>query len=311
MNKNIFIITLVLILLILGCKEQQEKVQAGLKDGSLNSRNENETKKQVDTVFASNIFKSVPKIDGNTDDDCWEKSNWNHINYVWMDYNEKIDTYDFSGQFKVVWSSIHNLLYILVEVTDDIFVDGYIFGDDGYHNFDIVEVFIDQNNSGGLHVFDGNAKVGLDWGSNAENAFAYHINVNEPMESETSRFFVACDIDGGNWDSKEIVDYADHFPEFAFRKIDGKYYWEFSLLVYSDSYNRKNPLDSIVKLNEGNVLGFTIAYCDNDNKEENPKTRDHFIGSVFVTEDENNSHWKNADDFGILKLISENIKNKN
>jgi hypothetical protein len=73
-----------------------------------------------------------------------------------------LDSNNYTGKFKIVWSSKTNLLYFLVEVTDHNFVDGFIPGTTAdVYNYDIIEVFIDENKSGGLHVFDGKDSIGL------------------------------------------------------------------------------------------------------------------------------------------------------
>ena len=104
-----------------------------------------------------------------------------------MPYGASVDSTDYSGKYKVVWSSVTNLIYFLVRITDDVFVDGYIpeVTSDIY-NFDVVEVFIDEDMSGGLHVFDGTGATGLEWGTKAENAFAYHIYAPFPGEREVT-----------------------------------------------------------------------------------------------------------------------------
>jgi hypothetical protein len=53
---------------------------------------------------------------------------------------------------------------------------------------------------------------------------------------------------------------------------------------------------------DGKVMGLTLAYCDNDKPDVNPKTRDKFFGSVWVPAAAYNDHWMNADYFGIVKL---------
>jgi hypothetical protein len=102
------------------------------------------------------------------------------------------------------------------------------------------------------------------------------------------------------------VNYASHLPEFALRKNGTKEIWEFSLIVYNDKYNdTSSSNDSArVKLIAGKVMGLSLAYCDNDHPEKEPKIRDKFFGSVWVPETANNEHWKNADYFGIVKLVS-------
>jgi hypothetical protein len=245
---------------------------------------------QDDTVKVPNVG-STPTINGLGDDPCWQNAHWQTIDQVWIPWGGSVEPDDYTGRYKVVWSSTENLLYFLVEITDDVFVDGYVFGPGDYYQYDIVEVFIDEDKSGGIH----NYEVG---GVNAENAFAYHIVVNAPEDGEVNNDFVVCDMAGNTY----TVNYAGHFPELAMRKNGNQYTWEFSLAVYNDTYNNSNPEASRVKLSENKIIGLSLAYCDNDAPDG---TRDNFFGSVWVPEAEYNNHWINADGFGTLKLVPE------
>jgi len=248
---------------------------------------------QDDTVKAPNV-ENIPTIDGLSDDACWGVVNWQSIDQVWIPWGGSVGADDYTGQYKVVWSSTENVLYFLVDITDDVFVDGYEYPDGDYYQHDIVEVFIDEDKSGGVHNYEG---VGV----NAENAFAYHIVVDAPEDGEVNNDFVVCDMTGPG----TTVNYAGHFPELAMRKDGNQYTWEFSLAVYDSSYDNGDPEASRVDLSEGKISGLSLAYCDNDSINEEPKTRDNFFGSVEVPEDEYNDHWINADGFGTIKLIGE------
>jgi len=228
--------------------------------------------------------ETVPVIDGDASDACWEEAEWYEIDQTWIPWGLEIDSADFFGRFKASWSASQNLVYLYVEITDDAFVDGYVFPNDGYYNFDIVEVFLDEDASGGDHTLD-------------ENAFAYHLAVNAPAEGETTTSFHACDL-GGNW---TIRDYASHFPELAMKKTGNKYCYEFSLAVHGDTYDPSDPEASRVTLTGDKEIGLSLAYCDNDAPDG---TRDNFFGSVWVPQEEYNSHWENADGFGRIRLTS-------
>jgi hypothetical protein len=58
-------------------------------------------------------------------------------------------------------------------------------------------------------------------------------------------------------------------------------------------------------LQEGKIMGLILAANDDDQPEVNPKetVRDNMIGSVAVTKERYNDCWKNADDFGTVKLV--------
>lgn len=235
--------------------------------------------------------ETVPSIDGEMTEACWAEAQWYAIDQTWINWGEKIDSSDFSARFKMSWSEAENLVYYFVEVTDDAFIDGYVWDDDGYYNFDIVEVFIDEDASGGLHALDNDPQ----WGENSENAFSYHLAVNAPEEGGVESSFLACDLDGG-WAK---INYADHFPELALRKVGNKYYYEFSMKVYADTYDHSNPEASRVTLKGNKVMGMSLAYCDNDSPDGE---RDNFFGSVWVPQSEYNDHWKNADGYGKVRL---------
>lgn len=268
-----------------------------------------ETTIQDDTVKVMSLTE-FPVFDGLGSDNCWSGCNWQSIDQVWIEYGQPLDSADFHGRFKIAWSPAENVLCFLVEIVDDVFVDGYAYARDpatggGYSNYDIVEVFIDQNKSGGLHVFDGTGNTARDWGTNAENAFAYHISANRPPVGEVTHQKIVCDIAGKDWGNYYIPNFAGHLPEFALRQADGKFIWEFSLQVYNDNYDAANPAASWVLLKPGDLMGLSVAYCDNDQPDEVPKQRDNFIGSVWVPAAAFNDHWMNANGFGTIQLLGD------
>lgn len=257
---------------------------------------------QADTVKVPNV-NDIPVIDGKGNDACWLEAEWQNIDEFWIEYGLALDSTDFTGRYKLIWSSATNLLYFHIEVNDDEFIDGWpeVAGD--YYHFDIIEIFLDPDKSGGLHVFDGTGQTGVDWGTNAENAFSYHINIDLPDSGGISTEKVVNDIAGTDWGDRWNPDFADHFPEMALIEDDGKYFWEFSLKVYDDSYDYNNPEASLMTLEPGNIMGLSLAYCDNDGVDEDPKTRDNFIGSVWVPEEKYNDHWMDADGYGVIELL--------
>ena len=253
----------------------------------------------VKAGVGANNTVSFPVIDGDGNDGCWDSAALHQINYTWIEWGVPVDSSDFYGTYKVCWSKETNLLYFYVEITDDVFIDGYNYPNEGYPNFDVLEVFIDEDKSGGLHVFSNNPT----WGMNAENAFSYHLVVNAPADGGTINNVIACDIGGTDWDNKVIMNYASHFPGFIMKKEGNKYIWEFSLKIYKDTYDNDNPEASRVILDENKVMGMSLAYCDNDQPDGQ---RDNFFGSVWVSKEAYNNHWKNADDYGLLRFIEAN-----
>jgi len=246
---------------------------------------------QDDTVKTPDVAENTPTLNGDSIDACWAEVDWQTIDQVWIPWGGSVEAEDYTGRYKIVWSSTENVLYFLVEITDDVFVDGYVFGPGDYYNYDIVEVFIDEDKSGGIH----NYETG---GVNAENAFAYHIVVDAPEDGEVNNDFVVCDMAGNTY----TVNYAGHFPDLAMKKTGNQYTWEFSLAVYDDTYDNSNPENSRVDLSEGKIIGLSLAYCDNDAPD---LERDNFFGSVEVSHADSNDHWINADGFGTIELTGD------
>jgi hypothetical protein len=252
---------------------------------------------QDDPVLAPDVG-APPVIDGIGNDPCWQKAEWQRIAQVWIPYGGSVDSTDYSGRYKVVWSSVTNLLYFLVEIHDDEFVDGYLpdQSDGAIYNFDISEVFIDENRSGGEHRYDGAT-------SNAENAFAYHMYAACPANGETT---TTCRVEdmAGTETNPRTADYSSHFPEFALHVTGNTAVREFSLIVYNDTYTDSAKEAARVQLAADKEMGLSVAYCDNDDRLESPKVRDNMFGSVSEPSP-GNLHWQNADYFGRVKLTAD------
>ncbi len=266
----------------------------------------------ISLLTHSQLIKQAFKMDQMPVFDGEAESNWNapweSINQIWIPYNNLSpfvgysetgtktvmgDT-DFSGRYKVMWNENANVLLFFVEIQDDAFIDGYLKPNGNYPNFDILELFVDENKSGGNHLFDSST-------ANAENAFAYHIAVNKPAQNQVTNTMVgAMDVKGTTWG--DVVDYQFHFPNFAFKNLgNGKYTYELSLKLYKDDYNGVNASLSIKDLIIGQNIGLSIAYCDNDNPDG---LRDHFFGSVPLSSLNNNDSYLNASLFGTINLAT-------
>lgn len=260
------------------------------------------SEKVIGGFHAYNTGATKPTFDGVADDALWQNVTWQYIDQFWMPYGEVLMPDDFSGRFKVMWSDTDNKLYVLAEMVDDVFVDGYVPTDAGAHNFDILEIFIDEDKSGGEHVgvtdFDN---------ANAENAFSFHIAISRPDDGGTTTIKAAADIIGPGW-GDDYANYADHMPDFIVKRDGNKLTWEFSIDVYNDQYDSSKDAAgntaSLINLTEGKTLGFAVAYCDNDT----PGTdRDNFIGSDWGPNNSTegfNDYWKLADNYATLTLNS-------
>ncbi len=235
-----------------------------------------------------------PVIDGDPVDRCWTSGEWEPIGYPWDPWGNGTDSTDFHGRYQVSWSGKENLLYFLVEITDDRFVDGYLFPGEDYQDFDILEIYLDEDGTGGYHAFEDDFQLE----GNAENAFTYHLAARSPAAGETVTAFFACDIHGYQ-SGDHVIDYAGHLEGFALRREGSLTTWEFSLRVYGDTYTNEEPESSREALFMGKEMGFSVAVCDNDS----PGTpREHYYGSVGVPRDAGNSHWIDADYFGVVWL---------
>ncbi len=241
-----------------------------------------------DTINSPRVIQP-PVVDGVGTDMCWDSAAWNPMPYAWKPYAEIIDSVDFHGRFKAVWNQQQNLMYFLFEITDDKFVNGYEFRIDNgeYPLFDVVEIFIDENHSGGDHSIN-------------NNAFAYHIT-----SGNATSYFDVVDI-WPDWDwSHNRVNYKDHFPEFKRANIGNVYTWEFSMMVLTDDFTAGlSPSGFKSTLQAGKEMGFSAAYCDNDNSAVNPQ-RDHFVGSKYLTQANSDASWQNASILGYMKLVNE------
>jgi len=232
----------------------------------------------------------LPTIDGDASDAVWNDASWVDINYMWMPYNTTITTSDFAGRYKVLWNKTTNLLYFLVEITDDKFVNGYVYSksDGSYPLFDVLEVFIDEDRPGSEH------------GCN-NTAYAYHITGGHGTVE-----YEAIDIydpkNNYSWGDGIYVNNSSHLPEFKRTNVGTKYIWEFSLMALKSTYTPNNdPTLFKATLVDGKKMGLTLAYCDNDNSAVNPQ-RDNFIASKYETDANKDISWQNSTTFAHLTL---------
>lgn len=206
-----------------------------------------------------------PTLDGKATEPIWDKVPWHAIDQNWL--GRAYDHNDFDGRFKLVWDS--DALYLLVQIVDDVLYDRNEDPLKLYWDDDCLELFLDEDNSGGLHQFD-------------YNAFAYHLA-----------------LDG------KVVDLApDKTPHLYDGHIistrhteDRLSTWEMAVHVYGSDYIDGGS-NKTIKLTKGKRMGFIIAYCDNDGSME----RENLIGSVFIPGEDKNLAWIDADFFGTLEL---------
>ena len=216
-------------------------------------------------------------IDGIGDDTSWHLASWQPIDQLILGRMPSKE--DFSGRFKILWDE--QQLFLLVEITDDILFDQHADPRYFYWDDDCLEIFLDEDASGGNHLFN-------------YNAFAYHValdnqavDMGEPNVDGSDNFVLLNDHVSSSWRRSE------HSPN--------KVIWELAVKVYDDSFNIQMKKPQSVKLFAGKKLGFMLAYCDNDGSKE----REHFIGSVDIKAVNGNKNlgYITADVFQSLLLI--------
>lgn len=206
-------------------------------------------------------------IDGVADEPVWQQAKWQKLNHRWLgpEYSKE----DFEGQFKVVWTS--NKIYLLGEFVDDTLIDSHRDPLLQYWDDDCLEIFLDEDFSGGDHQYN-------------HNAFAYHVALDNQS------------IDIG---TDKLPHSYSHHVESRWQQQGNKIIWELAIDIYTDAYQDGSDHNLPVKLAAGKIMGLMVAYCDNDGS----TLRENFIGSESAPGDEKDRGWKDAGLFGSLKLV--------
>ena len=214
-------------------------------------------------------------IDGEALESTWDGAEWRNIDkHIIGEYPEKED---FSGRYKLLWNEQH--LYLLAEIADDVIFDRYADPLFRYWDDDCLEIFIDEDASGGNHQFD-------------HNAFAYHVALDNQ----------AVDIGGRLEDgSPDFVLLNDHIDSRWQRQATEPHtvLWEVAIKVFDDSFRTDEPTRP-VSLTADKTMGFMLAYCDNDGSE----AREHFVGSheIEPVNGDKNLGYIDAGVFGTIRL---------
>ncbi|WP_407556840.1 DUF6265 family protein [Winogradskyella sp. 4-2091] len=232
-----------------------------------NYKKKAEKAKPINQFITVKKAKTTPIIDGKADETIWANSGWLPLDQTWL--GDAYTTEDFSGRYKLSWTE--DALYLLAETLDDKLVDNNADPLTAWWDDDCLEIFVDEDNSGGEHQYN-------------HNAFAYHIaldgNVVDMSTKKTGKLY------NSHLESKRIT-------------IGNKTTWEVKISLFNDTYNDEED-NVAVKLKPNKMIGFALAYCDNDNSKE----RENFIGSVYVEGTDKNKGWIDANIFGTLKLIN-------
>jgi len=206
-------------------------------------------------------------IDGVADEAVWQQARWQNLAYRWL--GPEYTAEDFEGRYKVVWTT--DKLYILAEFTDDILIDTHRDPLVQYWDDDCLEIFLDEDFSGGEHQYN-------------HNAFAYHMSLDNQA------------IDIGT--DQQARNYSHHV-ESRWKQHGDKVVWELAIDIYTDAYEDDSDNNRPVTLSAGKVLGLMVAYCDNDGSE----LRENFIGSEKVLSGPKDRGYIDAGLFGALVLV--------
>jgi hypothetical protein len=215
-------------------------------------------------TFVANY--GTPLIDGKSEDPVWQAAEWLPLDQVWI--GKAPSAADFSGRYKILWDE--NNLYLLAEITDDTLIDIHVDGLLKYWDDDCLEIFVDEDASGGNHQYN-------------YNAFAYHIA-----------------LDGRVVDVRPDSSFAYFNEHCTTRRITSgnTSVWEVAVKIF-DGEKYEDAGENVPKmLKSDKKMGFALAYCDNDHSAE----RENFIGSVRVEGEDKNRGWIDAGIFGQLTL---------
>lgn len=209
---------------------------------------------------------AAPSIDGFAEDRAWDQAEWQDIKHRWL--GPEYTAEDFSGRYKVVWHGTK--IFILAEIVDDTLIDTHRDPLIQYWDDDCLEIFIDEDFSGGDHQFN-------------HNAFAYHVSLdNQTVDIGTNR---------------QAQNYSHHVQSH-WKQQANKIVWELAIDIYPDTYVDGSNDNTPVTLAAGKLMGLMIAYCDNDGSE----LRENFIGSESVPTGPKDRGWIDAGLFGALSL---------
>lgn len=214
-------------------------------------------------------------IDGNVDK-AWNKAAWQPLNHHIL--GEEPTPEDFSGRFKLLWDE--QFLYLMAEIQDDVLFDQYADPLYRYWDDDCLELFVDEDASGGDHETN-------------FNAFAYHMALDNQ----------AIDMGPNNPDgSTQFIALNDHVVSNWKRAENSPHQvtWEVAVKLYDDTFDISSKENKPQVLNVGKTIGFMLAYCDNDGSKE----REHFYGSTAITpiNGDKNLGFKTADVFSRFVL---------
>lgn len=217
------------------------------------------------TAMKTNV---APVLDGIASDECWADGTWGVLNKQWFSNRPMPDSSDFYARYKVVWTP--EMIYVLMEITDDVFNDDIADPLKNYWEEDCIEIFIDEDKSGGDHKCC----------SQAYNAFAYHIS---PLTLDA--------VDLSN-DGDFVPKLFNNNVDIAVHSVGKLHTAEIAIRIFDDTFNEDNA-NTPLTLTPNKLMGFTMAYCEDDGK-----GREDFL----ATQPGGLDSWMNANLLGELLL---------
>lgn len=221
------------------------------------------------------VYKATSPVtvDGQANEPDWKSAKWYALDKHIL--GDKPAQQDFSGRYKLLWDK--DFLYLLAEITDDVLIDSHPDPKDAYWDDDCLEIFIDEDASGGNHL-------------HSFNAFAYHI----ALDGNVADF-------GNDKNDNGVILLNEHINSRWTRQTVAPYKitWEVAVRLYPDTFNTASP-GKPISLDAEKLIGFMLAYCDNDGSEE----REHFMGShdIEPVNGDKNRGYIDASVFGKLVL---------
>jgi hypothetical protein len=226
-----------------------------------------------DTEYYRAPFATIaPTVDGIASEEIWQDATWVPIAQLYL--GTAPTATDFAGRYKIVWTS--SRLYLLVEITDNLLSDDHADPLTNWWDDDCVEIFLDENKSGGNHQFN-------------YNAFAYHVSASD--------YHV---VDIGTDQNPHLYD--DHIAT-KWTKNGNVYTWELEVKEFPETFVYGGTTQPVT-LTLGKKSGFNIAYCDNDET----TGRESFIGSRFLQPADRDRGYIDASIFATVELVNSTAK---
>jgi len=195
-------------------------------------------------------------VDAIADERAWQLAKWRQVDQLLL--GENLQAEDFTGRYKLLWDSA--ALYMLLEITDDVLIDTHPDPLIKYWDDDCVEIFVDEDGSGGNHQF-------------TYNAFAYHVGLDRNV-SDMGPTLQSTD--------STVQTYNDHIQSHWTRSPQTQVItWELKISLFDDTF-LPGAGSKPSKLSKNKEIGFMLAYCDADKAVNGESTREHFIGSYPI-----------------------------